>query len=484
VFAILLASYAFFWHSRDWNSASRLMLAYALCDRATLAIDGLYQQTNDRAFFRGRHYSDKQPGYSFLAAPIYCFMKIFLRQPAHPLDVPAMRHWPADFWVTLGTSGVLSALCGALLAAIVGQIGCGPRRAALVGLSYGLGTPAYVYATLAYGHQTAATLLLGAFAMVATGWHKWPRGRAFLAGFLVSYAATVDLAVAPICVVVSFIALARVMRRDWPAMSLGFFALGALGPALFLISYNTIAFGSPLDVGYAHHVVPRFREIHGRGNPLGLGAPRWHLVVPLLFSEYRGLLIYAPVVALAPLGWCVLGARRMWALGFGSIASCLALFLVNLSYPEWTGGWCTGPRLLVPMLPFAMIAVGAALGIANRRAMRALTLLACILALAGGLVILGCQGVDARIPDTLYDQPLTDPLRSVVLPHWRGDPVPAWWEGGRFGKNLASIFWPRYNDDSIVPPHCQWIQFAPLLAFQGLAISLLMWGLRPNSQGK
>ena len=38
-----------------------------------------------------------------------------------------------------------------------------------------------------------------------------------------------------------------------------------------------------------------------------------------------------------------------------------AVFLVNLSYPEWTGGWSTGPRLLVPLLPFAMLPVAALL---------------------------------------------------------------------------------------------------------------------------
>ena len=32
VFLILWASYAFFWHARDWNTASRLMLTYSLVD--------------------------------------------------------------------------------------------------------------------------------------------------------------------------------------------------------------------------------------------------------------------------------------------------------------------------------------------------------------------------------------------------------------------------------------------------------------------
>ena len=41
VFLILWASYAFFWHARDWNTASRLMLTYSLVDRGTIRIDGL-----------------------------------------------------------------------------------------------------------------------------------------------------------------------------------------------------------------------------------------------------------------------------------------------------------------------------------------------------------------------------------------------------------------------------------------------------------
>ena len=49
VFLILWASTAFFWHARDWNTASRLMLTYSLVDRGTIRIDGLESQTGDRA---------------------------------------------------------------------------------------------------------------------------------------------------------------------------------------------------------------------------------------------------------------------------------------------------------------------------------------------------------------------------------------------------------------------------------------------------
>ncbi len=49
VAVLLLVSYAFFWHSRDWNTASRLIITYAMVDRGTVRLDGLEKQTGDSA---------------------------------------------------------------------------------------------------------------------------------------------------------------------------------------------------------------------------------------------------------------------------------------------------------------------------------------------------------------------------------------------------------------------------------------------------
>ncbi len=165
VFALLGASYAFFWHSRDWNSASRLMLTYAMVDRHTLSISGLESHTRDKAWFQGQFYSDKLPGFSLLATVPYAAAKWVLRLPSHPLNVSARRYryWAADYWVTLGTSGVLTCATAALLVVWATELGCSRGRAALVGIVYGLATPAYVYATLAYGHQATAFALFGSF---------------------------------------------------------------------------------------------------------------------------------------------------------------------------------------------------------------------------------------------------------------------------------------------------------------------------------
>ena len=83
-----------------------------------------------------------------------------------------VAYWAADYWVTLFTSGLLTAATGALLVYWSRCLGCRPGRAALLGLAYGLATPAYVYATLAYGHQATAFALFTSFFLL------WKKARA------------------------------------------------------------------------------------------------------------------------------------------------------------------------------------------------------------------------------------------------------------------------------------------------------------------
>ena len=466
VFATLLVSYAFFWHSRDWNTASRLMLTYSLVDRGTIRIDGLEAQTGDRARFEGHSYTDKLPGYSLLAAPAYATTKALRGLPDHPLHVKGIPHWEADYWTTLLTSGLATALLGALLASWAGDLGCGPRRCILVGLAYGLTTPAYAYATLAYGHQLSALALLGSFRLIwkAPSSKRVARRLAF-AGALAATAAIIELQVGPVAAVLGLYVLAQTLGGRLPVSGVLAFGLGALVPTAVLLGYNQLAYGSPWDMGYFHEVQVSFARVHSRANPLGLGVPDWTRLGPLLVGRRRGLLVYAPILVLAAPGWFALLIRRFWGVAAVSLTSSVAVFLVNLSYPEWTGGWSTGPRLLVPLLPFAMLAVAGLLAVGESAAATP----AVTLAVCGGLAMLLYQGVGGRIP---HDYP--DPLLNPVLPLWRGDPLPPGWVNGeRFSRTLVAWLAPQHL--SKWPESRRWVQFTPLVAFQllGIALSLL-----------
>ncbi|MDB5351578.1 MAG: hypothetical protein JWN86_2825 [Planctomycetota bacterium] len=500
VFVILLGSYAFFWHSRDWNVSSRLMLTYALVDRGQVSIDGLEDHTGDRARVGSHYYSDKQPGYSLLAVPPYLACRL-LGLPPHPIGRrgEGFAYWPADYWITLATSGVLTASCGALLTILAVWLGCDPGRAALVGLAYGLATPAYVYATLAYGHQATACLLLISLATIErariTG---RPLAWATLAGICAAIASVVELQVGPVSALMGIYLLGLVLAKRLPFSSVLGFGLGAAGPTAILLIYNTVTFSSPFDMGYFHEDLAQFRAVHSARNPLGLSRIDAGRAIELLFLPHRGLFFYAPILLLAIPGFFVLLWRR-WSVAVVSLGACLAVFLVNLSYPEWTGGMSTGPRLLSPLLPFAMLLVAAIVAPWGRqgnetprakptpwrsRSLRAWTGIAVLLAILGGVEMLMFQGVGGRLPPAprgyAAETPFHRPWKEIVWPLWKGDPVPRWRgaESDRFEPTLVSLRWPRAV--SSVPPGWRWLQFVPLVAFQSASIGLLMWGIKSH----
>ena len=111
--------------------------------------------------------------------------------------------------------------------------------------------------------------------------------------------------------------------------------------------------------------------------------------------------------------------RKYWDVAIVSFLVVAAIFMVNLSYPEWTGGWSTGPRLLVPCLPFAMLPIAALLA-GKTRLSGVATIIAIVLALAGGAEMLLFQAVGGRMPPFV-----PDPIRDLVWPLWTtDDPLP------------------------------------------------------------
>jgi hypothetical protein len=469
VFVILLGTYAFFWQARDWNSASRLMLTYAIVDRGTIAINGLEDQTHDRAFLRGRFYTDKLPGFSLMATGPYALAKAALRLPPHPLAAKGFAYWPADYWVTLCTSGLLTALSGVVLAGLARDLGCGPLGSALVALAYGLATPAYAYATMSHGHQATSFALIAAFALLWRTDRPRQALRSGLAGFLASYASVIELQVGPVSALLGLYLLAQAAGRLRKVSTVGDFAVGALLPVVLLLGYNQLAFGSPWDMGYFHHTTKVFADVHSKSNPLGLSRPEAVKALALLWGRHRGLLFYAPILVLVPPGLVALARRKLWGVLVVSTAAMAAVFTVNLSYPEWTGGWSTGPRLLVPLLPFAMLPVAGFIAWGGRPALW----IAALLATAGGVLMLLFVGVGGRVPQ-FFD----DPLIQVVLPLWRGESVSGWIREP-FTRNAVSYGLPGFV--ARLDPRFRGLQFAPLVLGQMIGVLAMLLALRPGN---
>jgi hypothetical protein len=112
------------------------------------------------------------------------------------------------------------------------------------------------------------------------------------------------------------------------------------------------------------------------GNPL-VG------ILGLLFSWNHGLFTFAPIALLAVLSWRRFHVEQnhealLFALGFAGY------FLVMASWNCWWGGWCYGPRLIAPVIPFLMIPCFYTLESYPKftQPVRLLVLLLCVLSLA------------------------------------------------------------------------------------------------------
>lgn len=427
LFVMLLCVYAYTpprW--QDWNQNSRFDLTLALVEQRSVRIDAYAGNTGDYATIDGHIYSDKAPGLSFIATPVYAATRLL-----QPLGLGALTHRLGSsgrFTPTLSPGGagvsaerldfavalflatiVCVAAPAAGMAVLVARIverlwGC--RTAGLLtALVIGLATPLFTYAQAFYGHLPAAACLLTAFALlVLRPGGTVGNGRLLSLGFLLGWAAIIEYPAALVGLPIALWAVALARSR---AVLLG--ALGALPPLGLLAAYDLAAFGTVLPVGYAHSTL--WQAQHQQGF-LSLTHPKWAALWGVTGSPFRGLFFLAPVLLLAgPGAWLALRARPQRASTIVALAGFGATLLFVASSAMWWGGFGVGPRYLLPALPFLAPPLGATIAWINGRPLRVrlpgLTLVAALAALSLGLVWALTFARQGYPPDTIQ-RPLTD----------------------------------------------------------------------------
>ncbi|RVU41465.1 hypothetical protein EA187_18500 [Lujinxingia sediminis] len=410
--AITLFCVGFSWLFLDVsapNERTRIYLTWAMLHEGTLAIDvpmERFGRVFDLAAFEGHYYTDKAPGLSFLALPVYAIAMLF-----------GAGEWAFESLLMLFRLGVmlpLAALGMVALRGILKRLQVSEGSIELATVAWMLGSAAFHYSGAFFGHHAVAVALLVALwqlerarERVAGGVSELRGGvlAAFGAGLAAGVAGLIEFQAGVACVLLAAYVVLEPGLRRWPVW-VGF-GLGALGPLLLLLAYNNAAFGGPLELSYHHLVNDHLSDLHTQGVG-GVTLPKWEYFEGIVLSMHRGLLPSSPWVLLAIPGAYLLYQRRP-ALSLLLSAVVLAYLAVVSSANMWFAGWGFGPRLLVPSL--GAWAVLAAVGLEGCRR----HFWAALLAL--GLIVWGVVYTQLGAA-TMPELPpyFTNPLPDIVLP--------------------------------------------------------------------
>ncbi len=356
VFLLLAFAYGYFFHNSGWNGNSRLGTIMAVVHEHRLEIDRFHAwgptQTSDKAEFNGHFYSDKAIGVALLGVVAYFPFSLIARLFSPSINVDTIRHY-----LTFVVVGLPSALAGSLFYRSCRDASGSRARALLVTLAYALGTMAFAYSALLFGHQLAASLLLVAFFLAMR-----VRRSGGIAGAALSFGLGLALGLSLVTdysslllVIITAVYALRALRRGSAAhalKSVGIASIGALIPIGLQLANNAVCFGSPFRNAYALHAVPGYQEGIHQGI-MGITLPRLDVLFYLTFHPARGLFWQSPVLLAACAGFAWMLRDRAWR-DEAVVALCAAAgyLVVNSGYFCWWGGWSFGPRFLIPMLPF------------------------------------------------------------------------------------------------------------------------------------
>jgi len=287
----------------------------------------------------GAYYSDWYPLLSILGTPLV----------AIAVSVAHLKHLPIFYTAgafALVLSPLFTAATAYFVVALALRLGSSQRGAVLAAVAFIFGTIAMVYSRDFFAEPLLA--LITAAAIYRQLGDVNERRIASLLAALAVLAKPTGIILGPLLA-------AHAGLRDRSAKAMCLPVVGAIAGFAIYALYNTVRFGDPLNFGQPN----AFRLSNVPGG-----------ISVLMLSPGRGLIWYCPVV-LALFGLDRRIVRRL------DVALIFAVALAYLFvYSLWSlssGGWCWGPRFLLPALP-GLLALTAFLKNGWRRCLVVLTI--------------------------------------------------------------------------------------------------------------
>ena len=397
----LFATFQFFYlltstgRVRTPDEYNTLYTTESLVLRGSTAVPQAVQLHNfyGRYDLHGQPRAAYPPGQALLCAPWYALGQYVLaRLPGVPAD-------DADLVVAFSSclsSATFSALTVTFFFLLLVGIGIPARAALLAAAMVGLATPIFAYSAWLFSEPISAAIFMGvALLLFARGNENesdpTPLRIAFIAGLILGLATVVR----PTNVLaIPVFAVAVLVRDGKPALQAAFAmcAASAIGVAA-LLAHDAVLFGGPFQFGY-----PEAAEGAKRLNTFD--TPLWKGLYGFLLSPGKSVFVFAPTLLLA-----LAGLRRLWKLDRGVATVAMLFPLLYLfffaRYTQWEGGYCVGPRYMVPAIALLSLAVGPVLAGATVRT-RSIAVLLLVLGAFVQCIALATSFMEDQVPRGRY----------------------------------------------------------------------------------
>ncbi len=345
------------------NSTSRALPVITKYEDHTISIDKYKDFTGDKSQVNGHYYSDKAPLSTMMVYPFYYVYKSL---GFKDISEDKLKEYPIYIWETVGLKdGRTFLLPKSSPVFIIGDIICGAVPFVIIVLITFLtvvkqrpkfspvwlavlpfyGSFLFAYAGTFTGHLLAGFLLF-------LGYILLKEKRLFLASGIVA-----GLAFAteyPIGIIFPIWAvLIYLNEKDIKKVLL--FIAGVAPGVLFAMWYNYHVTGSAVTTSYSYVSNEQYKGVSN----IGFSYPKPEAIWGLLFTRYRGILIYAPLLIV--MGWYVI-KQNVKNISNGTKTNFLILFIKNYFWITflfyillisanaiWWGGWAFGPRHLIPV---------------------------------------------------------------------------------------------------------------------------------------
>jgi len=343
------------------NPGSRFMLTKAIAKYGEFTIrpeDRDRYSYLDYSVFNGSIYSDKAPGLSLLAVPIYWFGEALGgMMNLNTADNPWIIDDVAKFFIILAVLG-LGAFTTVKFYDLLRLLGISHKNANYTALIFAFGSIFYIYIGTFFSHGiTAAFLVLAIY--YATRFKQERDIESLLySSFFVGYSVVCDyvmLFYLPFHILYVFLPI----KINFKEVFRNFrqFIVSVIGPfvlymipivlcGLLIMLYNFFCFGDPLTTPYSY--ARFFKDNQHFANSMFEG------LQVLIVSSHHGLIPFMPIILVSLFGFIPMFKKQPEL-----TALCVTLSTVQiLLYSKYflpTGGLAYGPRHLVAIIPLLII---------------------------------------------------------------------------------------------------------------------------------